>query len=44
MVERAAYERAGVVDDIAPAAFLASDHARYVHEESVLVDGGWAAQ
>jgi NAD(P)-dependent dehydrogenase (short-subunit alcohol dehydrogenase family) len=45
MVERTPYGRVGVVDDIAPVAvFLASDDARYVHGESLLVDGGWAAQ
>jgi NAD(P)-dependent dehydrogenase (short-subunit alcohol dehydrogenase family) len=39
------YGRVGVVDDIAPlAVFLASDAARYIHGESILVDGGWAAQ
>jgi NAD(P)-dependent dehydrogenase (short-subunit alcohol dehydrogenase family) len=39
------YGRVGVVDDIAPlAVFLASDAARYVHGESILVDGGWAAR
>jgi len=45
MVERTPSGRVGVVDDIAPVAvFLASDDARYVHGESLLVDGGWAAQ
>lgn len=45
MVERTPYGRVGVVEDIAPVAvFLASDGARYVHGESLLVDGGWAAQ
>jgi NAD(P)-dependent dehydrogenase (short-subunit alcohol dehydrogenase family) len=39
------YGRVGVVDDIAPlAVFLASDAARYIHGESILVDGGWAAR
>ena len=39
------YGRVGVVEDIAPlAVFLASDAARYIHGESILVDGGWAAQ
>jgi len=39
------YGRVGVVGDIAPlAVFLASDAARYIHGESILVDGGWAAQ
>jgi NAD(P)-dependent dehydrogenase (short-subunit alcohol dehydrogenase family) len=39
------YGRVGVVSDIAPiAVFLASDAARYVHGESILVDGGWAAR
>jgi NAD(P)-dependent dehydrogenase (short-subunit alcohol dehydrogenase family) len=45
MIERTPYGRVGVVDDIAPVAvFLASDAARYIHGESILVDGGWAAQ
>jgi NAD(P)-dependent dehydrogenase (short-subunit alcohol dehydrogenase family) len=45
MIERTPYGRVGVVEDIAPVAvFLASDAARYVHGESILVDGGWAAQ
>lgn len=39
------YGRVGVVEDVAPlAVFLASDGARYIHGESVLVDGGWAAR
>jgi NAD(P)-dependent dehydrogenase (short-subunit alcohol dehydrogenase family) len=39
------YGRVGVVEDVAPlAVFLASDAARYVHGESILVDGGWAAR
>jgi NAD(P)-dependent dehydrogenase (short-subunit alcohol dehydrogenase family) len=39
------YGRVGVVDDVAPlAVFLASDAARYIHGESILVDGGWAAR
>ena len=39
------YGRVGVVEDIAPlAVFLASDEARYIHGESILVDGGWAAR
>jgi NAD(P)-dependent dehydrogenase (short-subunit alcohol dehydrogenase family) len=39
------YGRVGVVDDIAPlAVFLASDAAGYIHGESILVDGGWAAR
>ena len=39
------YGRVGVVEDIAPlAVFLASDAARYIHGESILVDGGWAAR
>jgi glucose 1-dehydrogenase len=39
------YGRIGVVEDIAPlAVFLASDAARYIHGESILVDGGWAAR
>jgi NAD(P)-dependent dehydrogenase (short-subunit alcohol dehydrogenase family) len=39
------YGRVGVVEDIAPlAVFLASDGARYIHGESILVDGGWAAR
>ena len=39
------YGRVGVVEDIAPlAVFLASDAARYIHGESIVVDGGWAAQ
>lgn len=45
MIERTPYGRVGVVKDIAPAAvFLAADAARYVHGESLLIDGGWAAQ
>jgi NAD(P)-dependent dehydrogenase (short-subunit alcohol dehydrogenase family) len=45
MLERTPFGRVGVVDDIAPVAvFLASDAARYIHGESILVDGGWAAQ
>jgi NAD(P)-dependent dehydrogenase (short-subunit alcohol dehydrogenase family) len=45
MIERTPYGRVGVVEDIASVAvFLASDAARYVHGESILVDGGWAAQ
>jgi NAD(P)-dependent dehydrogenase (short-subunit alcohol dehydrogenase family) len=39
------YGRVGVVEDVAPlAVFLASDAARYIHGESILVDGGWAAR
>jgi NAD(P)-dependent dehydrogenase (short-subunit alcohol dehydrogenase family) len=39
------YGRVGVVDDVAPlAVFLASDAARYIHGESILVDGGWTAR
>ena len=39
------YGRVGVVEDIAPlAVFLASDAARYIHGESILADGGWAAR
>jgi NAD(P)-dependent dehydrogenase (short-subunit alcohol dehydrogenase family) len=38
------YGRVGIVEDIAPlAVFLASDAAAYIHGESILVDGGWAA-
>jgi NAD(P)-dependent dehydrogenase (short-subunit alcohol dehydrogenase family) len=45
MLERTPYGRVGVPEDIAPVAvFLASDAARYIHGESILVDGGWAAQ
>lgn len=45
MIERTPYGRVGVVDDIAPVAvFLASDAARYIHGESLVVDGGWVAQ
>ena len=45
MIERTPFGRVGVVEDIAPVAvFLASEAARYVHGESILVDGGWAAQ
>jgi NAD(P)-dependent dehydrogenase (short-subunit alcohol dehydrogenase family) len=39
------YGRVGVVEDVAPlAVFLASDGARYIHGETILVDGGWAAR
>ena len=39
------YGRVGVPEDVAPlAVFLASDAARYIHGESILVDGGWAAR
>jgi NAD(P)-dependent dehydrogenase (short-subunit alcohol dehydrogenase family) len=45
MIERTPSGRVGVVEDVAPVAvFLASDAARYIHGESILVDGGWAAQ
>jgi NAD(P)-dependent dehydrogenase (short-subunit alcohol dehydrogenase family) len=45
MIERTPFGRVGVVEDIAPVAvFLASDAAQYIHGESILVDGGWAAQ
>jgi NAD(P)-dependent dehydrogenase (short-subunit alcohol dehydrogenase family) len=44
-LEGTPYGRIGVVEDVAPlAVFLASDAARYIHGESILVDGGWAAQ
>jgi NAD(P)-dependent dehydrogenase (short-subunit alcohol dehydrogenase family) len=44
-LEGTPYGRIGVVEDVAPlAVFLASDAARYVHGESILVDGGWAAR
>jgi NAD(P)-dependent dehydrogenase (short-subunit alcohol dehydrogenase family) len=39
------YGRVGLPEDVAPlAVFLASDAARYIHGESILVDGGWAAR
>jgi len=39
------YGRVGLVGDVAPlAVFLASGAARYIHGESILVDGGWAAR
>jgi NAD(P)-dependent dehydrogenase (short-subunit alcohol dehydrogenase family) len=45
MIGRTPYGRVGLVEDIAPVVvFLASDAARYIHGESILVDGGWAAQ
>jgi NAD(P)-dependent dehydrogenase (short-subunit alcohol dehydrogenase family) len=45
MIDSTPYGRVGVVEDIAPlAVFLASDAARYIHGESILVDGGWAAR
>jgi len=44
-LEGTPYGRIGVVEDIAPlAVFLASDAAAYIHGESILVDGGWAAR
>jgi NAD(P)-dependent dehydrogenase (short-subunit alcohol dehydrogenase family) len=44
-LEGTPYGRIGVVEDVAPlAVFLASDAARYIHGESILVDGGWAAR
>jgi NAD(P)-dependent dehydrogenase (short-subunit alcohol dehydrogenase family) len=44
-VDGTPYGRIGVVEDVAPlAVFLASDAARYIHGESILVDGGWAAR
>jgi NAD(P)-dependent dehydrogenase (short-subunit alcohol dehydrogenase family) len=45
MIERTPFGRVGVVEDVAPVAvFLASYAARYIHGESILVDGGWGAQ
>lgn len=44
-VEGTPYGRVGVVEDVAPlAVFLASDAARYIHGESIVVDGGWVAR
>jgi NAD(P)-dependent dehydrogenase (short-subunit alcohol dehydrogenase family) len=44
-VDGTPYGRIGTVEDVAPlAVFLASDAARYIHGESILVDGGWAAR
>lgn len=45
MIDRTPYGRVGLVEDVAPVAvFLCSDAARYIHGESLLVDGGWVAQ
>jgi NAD(P)-dependent dehydrogenase (short-subunit alcohol dehydrogenase family) len=39
------YGRVGLVEDVAPlAVFLASDAARYIHGQSIVVDGGWVAR
>jgi NAD(P)-dependent dehydrogenase (short-subunit alcohol dehydrogenase family) len=42
--ERTPYPRLGRPDDVASAAlFLASDEARYISGENLMVDGGWSA-
>jgi NAD(P)-dependent dehydrogenase (short-subunit alcohol dehydrogenase family) len=42
--ERSPYPRLGRPDDVAHAAlFLASDEARYISGENLMVDGGWSA-
>ncbi len=42
--ERTPYPRLGRPDDVAHAAlFLASDEARYISGENLMVDGGWSA-
>lgn len=45
LVEATPVGRIGTVEEIAPAAlFLASDGARFITGESIVVDGGWLAQ
>ena len=42
--DRSPYPRLGRPDDVAHAAlFLASDEARYISGENLMVDGGWSA-